>query len=95
MIDIDENSEIIDIYMEEEESNGLLCMCIMLFNSVYQRYVDWVFSTIEIDGCTVNFDMLDLKYFKINEIGNLKDLFFWINIDIDQYSSIEILSQNI
>jgi CRISPR-associated endonuclease Csn1 len=43
----------------------------------------------EVDGKKIKFDILDLKYFKINKIENFKDLIYWINIDINQYSNIE------
>jgi hypothetical protein len=62
---------------------------ISVFNNDSLAYQEWRFSEIEVDDKKIKFDILDLKYFKINKIENFKDLIYWINIDINQYSNIE------
>jgi hypothetical protein len=62
---------------------------ISVFNNDSLAYQEWRFSEIEVDGKKIKFDILDLKYFKINKIENFKELIYWINIDINQYSNIE------
>lgn len=69
-----------------EDSNKIW---ISVLNNITLALQEWIFSEIEIDGKKIKFDILDLKYFKINKIENFKELIYWINIDINQYSNIE------
>lgn len=69
-----------------KESNKIW---ISVLNNITLALEEWIFSEIEIDGKKIKFDILDLKYFKINKIENFKELIYWINIDINQYSNIE------
>lgn len=62
---------------------------ISVLNNITLALQEWIFSEIEVDGKKIKFDILDLKYFKINKIENFKELIYWINIDINQYSNIE------
>lgn len=62
---------------------------ISVVNNITLTLQEWIFSEIEIDGKKIKFDILNLKYFKINKIENFKELIYWINIDINQYSNIE------
>jgi hypothetical protein len=73
-----------------KESNEIW---ISVFNNDNLSCFDWIFSEIEVDGKKIKFDILDLKYFKINSINNLNNTITWINIDIDKFKNIEILQE--
>lgn len=66
---------------------------ISVFNNNTLALQEWIFSEIEIDGKKIKFDILDLKYFKLNSINNLNNTITWINIDIDKFKNIEILQE--
>lgn len=68
-------------------------LMISLYDENKDTYYDWEIDTLEINGQNKKFDILNLKYFKLNSINNLNNTITWIDIDIDKFKNIEILQE--
>lgn len=65
-------------------------MMISVYDGDGGVHYDWEINNIEIDEQNKISDILNLKYFKLNNINNLNDTITWIDIDINNFKNIEI-----
>jgi hypothetical protein len=76
----------------DNESNTII---VSTYDYTNDKYYDWDISDININGNNIDLNIFNLKYFKLNAINNFKNLIFWINIDIDNYSNIEVYNEQV
>ena len=76
----------------DNESNTII---VSTYDYTNDKYYEWNISDININGNNIDLNIFNLKYFKLNDINNFKNLIFWINIDIDNYSNIEVYNEQV
>jgi hypothetical protein len=76
----------------DNESNTII---VSTYDYTNDKYYDWDISDININGNNIDLNIFNLKYFKLNAINNFKNLIFWINIDIDNYSNVEVYNEQV